>query len=171
VLYNISGDYMNKMINKIKDNLKKKENLPFYLVSLIGLLMILLSFIPYFKTSFNSNLSYLMGFHSLAYLADQADMLYYEGVMFMFWLFIAIAYLIIGIVFLFYTSEALIKRVSILVLVLSLLQAVASSLILYFTLSTSTNVQPYCGIYISLVVTSLLFLSIVFCFIKIKLKK
>ena len=60
-----------------------KSRLPYWISIIFGAIFLLTFLFPYFYTVSSGTRSEIMGYSSLAYLADQQDILYYSVVMFL----------------------------------------------------------------------------------------
>ena len=60
-----------------------KSRLPYWISILFGIVFLLTFIVPYFYTVSSGTRTEILGYSSLAYLADQQDILYYSVAMFL----------------------------------------------------------------------------------------
>ena len=125
-----------------------KSRLPYWISIIFGAIFLLTFLFPYFYTVSSGTRSEIMGYSSLAYLADQQDILYYSVAMFLISLVCSIGLIIAGVIGIFSKEEQL-KQIFIGNLILYILKVGFDIAGCALSTSTSTNVKLNWGGYLS----------------------
>ena len=125
-----------------------KSRLPYWISIIFGAIFLLTFLVPYFYTVSSGTRSEIMGYSSLAYLADQQDILYYSVAMFLISLVCSIGLIIAGVIGIFSKEEQL-KQIFIGNLILYILKVGFDIAGCALSTSTSTNVKLNWGGYLS----------------------